>query len=59
LEQEVLGELRRFRQRMSALRDRVDRYNAERGLPERTLRVDAYYGQRVLEENHEELDHDF
>ncbi|HVU04498.1 MAG TPA: hypothetical protein VHE30_22225, partial [Polyangiaceae bacterium] len=53
-EQEVLGELSRFRQRMSTLRDRVNRYNADNGLPGTTLRVDAYYGQQVVEESHGE-----
>lgn len=53
-EEEVLGELRRFRQRFSALRDRIDRYNEEHELPARILRVDAYYGQRVIEEETDE-----
>ena len=54
MEHEALGELRRFRQRMSALRERIDRYNTEHGLPARTLRMDAYFGQRVVEEDGEE-----
>jgi hypothetical protein len=54
-EDEVLGELRRFRERMSALRERIDRYNAEKGLPTRTMRVDAYYGQSATEDE-DELD---
>ena len=56
MEQEALGELRRFRQRMTALRDRIDRYNIEHGLPSKTLRLDAYYGQRVLEEEQDGAD---
>lgn len=47
---EVLGELRRFRQKFTKLRERVDRHNADHGLPEGRLRVDAYYGQCVVEE---------
>jgi hypothetical protein len=53
-EKEVVGELRRFRERMSALRDRLDAYNREHDGPERGqpgLRVDAYYGQAVIEED--------
>jgi hypothetical protein len=56
-EQEVVGELRRFRERMSALRDRLDAYNrehAEAGGERAKLRVDAYYGQSVIEEEDEE-----
>lgn len=50
LEGEVLSELARFRQRMTALRERVDRVNAEHSEQRLTLRVDAYYGQSVTEE---------
>jgi len=50
LEGEVLSELSRFRTRMSALREQVDRVNAEHGEQRLTLRVDAYYGQSVTEE---------
>lgn len=50
LESEIVSELARFRQRMSALRERVDRVNAEQGERRLTLRVDAYYGQSVTEE---------
>jgi len=53
-EDEVLGELHRFRRRFSALRDQIDRYNDEHGLPTRRLRVDTYYGQRVVEEESDE-----
>ena len=57
LDSEVVGELRRFRERMSALRDRLDAYNREHEGPERAgppLRVDAYYGQSVVEEDEAE-----
>jgi hypothetical protein len=50
-EDEVLGELRRFRERMSALRARIDRFNAEQSVPNRTVRVDAYYGQSATEDD--------
>jgi hypothetical protein len=58
LESEVVGELARFRQRMTALRERVDRVNAERGESSRTLRVDCYYGQSVTEETADEAEPD-
>jgi hypothetical protein len=50
-ESEVLGELRRFRERMSALRQKLDEHN--RGQPGRkaSLRVVAYYGQSAVEED--------
>jgi hypothetical protein len=54
MEDEALGELRRFRERMSALRGRIDQYNTEHGLPERRIRMDAYYGQLVLDEGTDE-----
>lgn len=54
LEEEVVSELSRFRHRMTALRERVDRVNAERGEQSLTLRVDCYYGQSVTEEDHDE-----
>lgn len=53
-EDEVLGELRRFRDRFSALRDRIDQHNEEHGLPDERLRVDAYFGQCVTEEESED-----
>jgi hypothetical protein len=60
LEEEVVGELRRFRERFTALRDRIDRYNAEHGLPDRRIRMDAYFGQCVVEEESEgDVDQDF
>jgi hypothetical protein len=51
LEAEVLGELRRFRERMTALRARVDRVSADHPARTDRIRVDAYYGQCVLEED--------
>ncbi len=50
MQDEVLGELARFRKRHSALRDRVDQYNAEHGIPADWTQVTAYYGQCVIEE---------
>lgn len=49
MQEEVLGELRRFRERCSALRARVDQHNKDQGLPANTLNVTAYYGQTVVE----------
>ncbi len=54
LADEVLGELRRFREKMSALRERIDRYNDEHPEQARTLRVDAYYGQTLNEEENDD-----
>jgi hypothetical protein len=54
LADEVLGELRRFRERHSALRDRIDRYNAEHGIPANNLSVTAYYGQCAVASDDEE-----
>jgi len=54
LEQEIVGELRRFRERMTALRERLDRDGA-RPNGKRGLRVDAYYGQSVMEEEDDAL----
>jgi hypothetical protein len=58
LEDEVLGELARFRERMSALRSKIDSYNAGRMERARSLRVVAYYGQSLVveEENGEDND---
>jgi len=47
LEQEVLSQLRAYRQQQSALRARVDAYNAEHGLPAERSEVVAYAGQYV------------
>src|SRR5262249_12531104 len=54
MEEEALGELRRFRERFSALRERIDRHNGEHGLPDRRIRLDAYYGQFVIEDGSDE-----
>ncbi len=54
LEDEVLGELRRFRERMSLLRERIDRYNDEHPEQVKALRVDAYYGQTSSEEDNDD-----
>jgi DNA-binding MarR family transcriptional regulator len=60
MEEEVLGELRRFRRRFTELRERVARHNegepALRSGAARTISVHAYHGQYVLEENHDEGD---
>jgi hypothetical protein len=53
-ESEVLGELQRFRQRMSALRSQLDDYNRAQPEQKPTLRVVAYYGQSTVEEEDEE-----
>jgi hypothetical protein len=47
-EDAVLGELRRFRERMSALRAQVDGHNRSVTAPTGRLQVDAYYGQSML-----------
>ncbi|HVW29866.1 MAG TPA: hypothetical protein VHC69_31095 [Polyangiaceae bacterium] len=49
LQEEVLGELRRFRERCTSLRARVDQHNKEHGLPTNTLQVTTYFGQCVVE----------
>jgi hypothetical protein len=51
MQEEVLGELARFRQRSSALRDRIDNYNAEHGIPADAYQVTAYYGQYSVQES--------
>jgi len=56
LEIEVVGELQRFRERMSALRERVDRYNAEHEQSGARLRVVSYYGQSVMEDGDDDDD---
>jgi hypothetical protein len=50
-ESEVLGELGRFRERMSALRNKLDYYNRAQRSNQPTLRVVAYYGQSTVEED--------
>ncbi len=50
-ESEVLGELGRFRERMSALRAKLDDYNGAQSGAEPKLRVVAYYGQSTVEDD--------
>jgi len=50
-ESEVVGELGRFRERMSALRQKLDDYNKAQPTAESKLKVVAYYGQSTLEED--------
>lgn len=52
-ESEVLGELARFRERMSALRSKLDDYNRTQPAARSKLRVVAYYGQSTVEEDDE------
>lgn len=54
-EEEVCGELRRYRERQSALRAKVDAYNREHGIPPRFLEVVSYAGQCALERDAAEL----
>jgi hypothetical protein len=54
LEHEVLGTLKRFREEQSALRARVDAYNAQHGQPNEQLNVTTYAGQTVVEDESEE-----
>ncbi|HVY29924.1 MAG TPA: hypothetical protein VHB79_25380 [Polyangiaceae bacterium] len=53
-ESEVLGELARFRERMSALRSKLDDYNRSQRGEQRKLQVVAYYGQSTVEEDDDE-----
>lgn len=55
-ESEVVGELARFRERMSALRNKLDDYNKSQPGAPATLRVVAYYGQSTVEEEVEHED---
>lgn len=48
LEDAVLGELRRFRERMSALRAQVDGHNRSARVATDRIQVDAYYGQSIV-----------
>jgi hypothetical protein len=56
-EQELREELAEFRGRMTALRQRIDEDNRKHGIEDCTIRVDAYYGQRIVDEV-EDLDED-
>ncbi|HVU00644.1 MAG TPA: crosslink repair DNA glycosylase YcaQ family protein [Polyangiaceae bacterium] len=49
MEEEILGELRRFRERQTKLRDRLDRYNEENGISPEAFGVTAYFGQCPVE----------
>jgi hypothetical protein len=49
LEEEVLGELARFRERVGTLRRRVAEHNRTVRMPEESVRVVIYGGQNVLE----------
>jgi hypothetical protein len=49
LEEEVLGELARFRERVGTLRRRVADHNRSAAMPEESVRVVIYGGQNVLE----------
>jgi hypothetical protein len=53
-ESEVLGELGRFRERMTALRTKLDDYNESQAGEKPKLRVVAYYGQSTVEEDDEQ-----
>jgi hypothetical protein len=53
-ETEVLGELGRFRERMSALRSKLDAHNRAEAGGAPKLRVVAYYGQSTVEEDDED-----
>jgi hypothetical protein len=53
-ESEVLGELGRFRERMSGLRTKLDDYNRAQQGEEPKLRVVAYYGQSTVEDDDDE-----
>jgi hypothetical protein len=48
-EQEVAGELARYRERQTELRARVDAHNQKHGIPPTHLEVVSYAGQCVLE----------
>jgi hypothetical protein len=56
MHEEVLGLLQRVRSDASALRERVDTYNAARSLPEDAKKVIFYAGQTVLGLDEEGID---
>ena len=58
LEGEVVGELKRFRERMTELRQRVDELSASQGDTPVTLRVHAYYGQWLTEDDQDDAAED-
>jgi hypothetical protein len=51
MQSEIVGELRHFRERMSALRSRVDHHNATHAVGAKQFNVTAYYGQYIQEED--------
>ncbi len=51
MEEEVMGQLRNMREQASELRERLEAYNADVGLPNETQRVVFYLGQTVLEDD--------
>ncbi len=55
-EDEVLGELRRFREKMSALRQRIDQYGREHAAEGPRYRADVYYGQTIADEDSDDVD---
>lgn len=57
-EEEALGELARFRARMSALRARIAEENRVHPLPARQAKVIVYLGQNVVETGEDEGDRD-
>lgn len=56
LEDEVRGLLREYRARHTELRERVEAYNLEHPAPEQHLRVTAYGGVSVLDEERDEIE---
>jgi hypothetical protein len=54
LEHEVLATLKRFRDEQSALRARVDAYNAQHSKPKQQINVTTYAGQTVVDEDESE-----
>jgi hypothetical protein len=55
-EEEVCGELRRYRDRQTALRAKVDAHNRAHGIPTTYLEVVSYAGQCALERDAQELE---
>jgi hypothetical protein len=54
LEEEALGELVRFRERMSDLRRRIATHNANGPMPIQLTRVVTYAGQYIIENEESE-----
>ena len=55
-EQEVLGELRRFRERMTALRQKIDQYAEQHEAEGARYSAHVYYGQTTTEEDSDDVD---